>query len=106
MKSYEITWTTLWRILAFVVLVAILYEGREIILGLFLAIIISSGLEGIVDKMAHIGLPRSISVILLFLFAVVGVVFIIYSVVPVLVVEVNTIFSGASKNVSGSLGIL
>jgi predicted PurR-regulated permease PerM len=105
-RNIDISWESLLRVLLFVVLVGIMYEGRQIILGLFLAIIISSGLEGIVDKMAHVGLPRSISVILLFLFAVVGVIFILYSVVPVLILELNTIFSGADKNISGSLGSL
>ncbi len=68
-QKFDIAWETLWRILLFVVIIAILYQGRQIILGLFLAIIISSGLEGIVDRLEHVGLPRSISVILIFLLA-------------------------------------
>lgn len=99
--NFDISWETLWRILLFIVIVAVLYQGRQILLGLFLAIIISSGLEGIVDALARIGLPRSISVILIFLMAVVFVVFIIYALVPVLIVELNTIFSGAGASLGG-----
>jgi predicted PurR-regulated permease PerM len=102
----DISWESLWRILIFVVLVAILYQGREIILGLFLAIIISSGLEGIVDALERIGLPRSISVILIFLFVIVVFIFIIYSLAPFVIVELNTIFSGTGKATSGSLNLL
>jgi len=106
-RTFDISWETLWRILLFVVIVAVLYQGRQIILGLFLAIIISSGLEGIVDALARIGLPRSISVILIFLLAVVLVIFILYAVVPVLIIELNTIFAGAGgQGATGSLGFL
>jgi predicted PurR-regulated permease PerM len=105
-QKFDVAWETLWRILLFVVIVAILYQGRQIILGLFLAIIISSGLESIVNALERVGLPRSISVILIFLLAVVFIIFILYSLIPVLIVELNTIFSSSGSNVSGGLGFL
>jgi predicted PurR-regulated permease PerM len=105
-RIFDISWETLWRILLFVVIIAVLYQGRQILLGLFLAIIISSGLEGIVNTLARIGLPRSISVILIFLAVVVAVIFLLYAVVPVLIVELNTILAGSGKTVSGGLGFL
>src|ERR1700677_678820 len=104
-QTFEISWESLLRVLLFVVLVAVMYQGRQIILGLFLAIIISSGLESMVNAMARIGLPRSISVILIFLVAVVGFIFVIYSVVPVLIVEINTIFAAFGKSATGNLGL-
>jgi len=102
----EISWASLWRILLFVVLIAILYEGRQIVLGLFLAIIISSGLEWFVDLLERVGLPRSVGVILIFLAAVFLLVFIIYSLAPVIIVELNTIFSGSGQGAAGSWGTL
>lgn len=105
-RLFDITWESLWRILIFVVLIAIFYEGRQIILGLFLAIVISSGLEGIVDAFAKIGLPRSISVILIFLAAIIATVIVLYTVVPVLIVELNTILAGTGKTLPGDLGII
>jgi predicted PurR-regulated permease PerM len=104
--TFDISWETLWRILLFIVIVAILYQGRQIVLGLFLAIIISSGLDGIVDALERVGLPRSISVILIFLLAVVVLLFVLYSLIPVLIVELNTVFSGAGSSVAGPLGFL
>ncbi len=102
---FEITWGSLWRILIFVTLVAVLYQGRQILLGLFLAIIISSGLEGLVNLLARTGLPRSVSVILIFLALILLIIFIVYSFVPVMIVELNTIFSG-NGGPGGSLGAL
>lgn len=105
--TFEISWTSLWRILIFVALIGILYQGRQIFLGLFLAIIISSGLEGIVDILEErINLPRSVSVILIFLAALVAFILIVYTVVPFIILELNTIFSGVSKESLGGFGVL
>jgi predicted PurR-regulated permease PerM len=85
----------------------VLYEGRQIVLGLFLAIIISSGLEEVVDVLERrISLPRSVSVILIFLAALVLFIVVIYTVVPFLLVELATIFSGVDKASLGGWGIL
>ena len=89
--TFEISWGSLWRIFAFVLIVAIFYLGRQIILGLFLAIIISSGVEGIVDLLEHARIPRSVGVILVFLVAIFIVLGLAYSVVPFAIVELNTI---------------
>jgi putative permease len=105
-RTFDISWESLWRVLLFVVLIAGFYQGRQIILGLFLAIVISSGVEGIVDALARIGLPRSVSVILIFLITIFGLILVVYTLVPVLIVELNTIFSGSNQNVSGGLGFL
>lgn len=104
--EFEISWSTLWRILFFLILVGILYQGRSIVLGLFLAVIISSGLESIVDVLERWNLPRAVGVILIFLGALVVLTSIIYLVVPLAIVEFNTIFSGASKTGAGGLGTL
>jgi predicted PurR-regulated permease PerM len=102
--EFEISWATLWRILVFVALVTVFYEGRQILLGLFLAIVISSGLEGIVNVLERAGLPRSVSVILIFLVILFLIIFIVYSLTPIVIVELNTIFSGAGKvSAPGSL---
>src|SRR5579864_7702671 len=103
-RLYEVSWGSLWRILIFVVLVAIFYEGRQIILGLFLAIIISSGLEGLINLLERVGLPRSVSVILIFLVAVLLVMFVIYSLAPIVIVELNSIFSASGRAAPGGLG--
>lgn len=101
-QSLEISWATLWRILVFVVFVSILFLGHQIILGLFLAIVISSGLEGVVSKFERIGLPRSLSVILIFLAAVSVVILLVYMVFPLVIVELNTIMGVISKTDSGA----
>ncbi len=105
--TFEISWATLWRVLVFMLLVAVLYQGRQIVLGLFLAIVISSGLEEIVDVLERrIKLPRSVSVILIFLTALIVLILIVSTVVPFLLIELNTIFSGVDKASLGGWGVL
>jgi predicted PurR-regulated permease PerM len=105
-KGFEISWMSLWRIFLFLLIVWVIFMGRQILLGLFLAIIISSGLEGLVDLLEGIGLPRTISVILIFLTALLAVILLVYTVVPLLIVELNNIFSGVDKTSLGGLSIL
>jgi len=104
-QTLEISWATLWRIFIFVVFVAVLFLGRQIILGLFLAIVISSGLEGVVSHLERIGLPRSVSVILIFFAAVLVVTLLIYMAFPLAIVELNTILGTIGKT-SGGLNFL
>jgi len=101
-KVLEISWSTLWRILFFVIFVAVLFLGRQIFLGLFLAIIISSGLESAVDFLERRGIPRTLGVILIFLFAVLLFIVVIYAIVPLVIVDLNSIFAGLDKSKSAS----
>lgn len=105
--TVEISWGSLWRVSLFAVLMAVAYLGRQIILGLFLAIIISSGLEGAVDELARrVHLPRSMGVILIFLLAALVIILIAYSVVPFVIVELNTVTSSAGRSMTSSTSSL
>lgn len=78
----EISWASLWRIFFFFLLVVIMFLGRQILLGLFLAIVISSGLEFVVDFMEEKGVPRTVGVLLVFLLSLLSMIVCIYSLVP------------------------
>lgn len=104
-QAPEISWGSLWRIFIFASFVAVLFLGREILLGLFLAIVISSGLEGVVNRLERVGLPRSISVIVIFLAAVLVVIVLVYTVLPLTIIDLNTIMGTIGKT-SGGLSFL
>lgn len=97
-KTLEISWVSLWRILLFVLLVGVLYLGRQILLGLFLAIIISSGIEVLVNFLEKRGIPRTLGVILIFIIALLLIIILIYTVIPLIIIELNTVFSGFGKS--------
>lgn len=85
----EISWSSLWRILFFVVLVTILFLGREILLGLFLAIVISSGVDAAVNFLEDYGIPRSLGVIFIFLVILFLFVSAVYIAIPIVISETS-----------------
>ncbi len=90
-QALEISWVSLWRVLFFVVFAILLYTGRNVLLGLFLAIVISSGFEAMVNFLERRGLPRVLGVILVFLVSAFIVVLTVYTAIPLIVIDLNTI---------------
>ncbi len=103
-KPFEISWMTLWRILLFVIFVSILITGKQILLGLFLAIIISSGLDSLVDFLERYGIPRTLGVVLIFLIGVFAFTILVYAVLPLVIADVNELLSGLGNE--GGVGSL
>lgn len=95
MRSTDISvsWKTLWRVLFFLALSALMFAGLKVLLSLFLAIVISSGLEFIVNFLEKRGLPRTLGVVLTFLFAAILFIAIFSVIIPVLIVDINTILN-------------
>ncbi len=103
----EISWGSLWRIAVFAVFAIVIYLGYQIILGLFLAIVISSGFEGFIGAIERrLRLPRSLSVVIVFLAAALIVILFVYAVIPFAIVELNTIALTAGKSSVTSTGSL
>ena len=101
----EVSWGTLWRIGIFALFTMVLYLGHQVILGLFLAIVISSGLEGMIDAVERrLRVPRSLGVVLVFLSAILLVVLVVYAVLPFAIVEVNTLLLNAGQSSTSSGG--
>ena len=103
-----ISWESLWRILAFVILVALFYTSRSIFVGLFLALVVSSGLDPIITWMSKRGIPRTIGVTLVFVLLVLFVVLLLYALIPRLIIDLNSILLNLRsqpffENWSGSL---
>ncbi|RJP45853.1 AI-2E family transporter [Candidatus Parcubacteria bacterium] len=96
--SVEVSWASLLRILLFLVLVVVMFYGKDILLGLFLAIVISSGLEVIVDFLEKRGFPRTLGVILLFLAILLFFIIVVYTVIPFVIASLNTLFSNLSRS--------
>ncbi len=96
-KTLDISWAGLWRILFFVALIAVMYSGLRILLGLFLALVISSGLEFMVNFLEKRGLPRPLGVILIFLVFALLLVFVIYTLIPLTIIDLNSTITSFSK---------
>lgn len=93
----DITWKSLWRVLFFVALALLMFKSVTILVGLFLAIVISSGLEFIVNFLERRGIPRTIGVILVFVGMALIVIIGIYTILPLLIVDLNTAIISFNK---------
>ncbi len=101
-KNLEISWVSLWRIFFFAVFVALLFFSRDILVGLFLAIVISSGLEVPITMLEKTGIPRTIGVIFIFLLLLLAVVIVLYAVVPLIILNLNTAIFDIQKAAGSS----
>lgn len=95
--TIEISWSSLWKIFFFLIFVAILISGEQILLGLFLAVVISAGLDFLVDRLEKWGIPRPLGVILIFLLGIIIFFVIAYAVIPFLIADLNTVLSKFNK---------
>lgn len=89
-KNLEISWVGLWRIFIFALFVVLMFFSRDILLGLFLAIVISSGLEVPITMLEKLRIPRTIGVIFVFLLLLLTIVIVLYAIVPLIILNLNT----------------
>jgi predicted PurR-regulated permease PerM len=86
---FDITWASLFRILAVLLLAVTVYYVREVFVILFVAIIISSALYRPVKYLEERRVPRVLSVLMIFLIAFAIIALILYAVVPVLIIQLK-----------------
>lgn len=101
-RVLEISWASLWRILFFIILVVFIFMAKNVILGLFLAIVVASGLEVPIDILEKRKIPRTVSAILIFLFIILVIAVILYAVVPLVLVNMNTAIFNIQKASQGT----
>jgi len=103
--SIDISWTSLWRILILASVVAGLYVMRETMSILFLALIISTAFEPGVDRLEKLKIPRILGTIIVFLVALTILAFVVYTILPITLLQLNSLFSNLSGLAEQFLGI-
>jgi predicted PurR-regulated permease PerM len=100
MQALSLSWSSIWRIVAVGLMTALALYSWEIILGLFLAIVISAGLDFIIDWLERRGLPRTLSVVLIFIGGGLLALLIAYTVIPLLIDSLVTVVSAFDKELA------
>ena len=62
-----ISWSSLWRLAAFALLVWLVFVSKDVIVAALLGLVLSAGLNIIVDYLEQKKLPRALSVVLVLL---------------------------------------
>ncbi len=95
--KFEISWTTLWRILIMFLFVAALFLAREALIILFLAIIVSSALDGPVSWLQRKKIPRILGTLLIFIAVLTLLAFLLYTLIPIAIFELQNFLENIKK---------
>ena len=101
----DISWTSLLRILVVATLVLVAYLMRETISILLLALIVSTAFDPAVDRLERWRIPRILGTIMVFLIALTILAFLVYTIVPITLLELNSLFSNLSGLAEQFLGV-
>ena len=93
----EISWATLWRVFFLVVLGAVLFYTREVLIVLFLAIIISAAFDGPVSFLERKRIPRIFGTLSVFILVLAAISLILYTIIPLSFVELQELLNKLSK---------
>lgn len=104
-QAIEISWVSLWRILAVAVFVLALYLMREAVQILLLALVISTALHPPVDWLERRRIPRVLGTILIFLVTLSVLSFLIYTILPVVILELNSLLKDLTGLANQFFGI-
>jgi predicted PurR-regulated permease PerM len=88
-KNWEITWSSLWRILSMLALIGILYLAFDIWIAVFLSIVISSALDPAVSWLERKRIPRVIGALSIFILFVLAIALILYTLFPLVLAQFN-----------------
>ncbi len=101
----DISWSSLFRVLVIGGAVFVAYLMRETISILLLALIVSTALEPGVDRLERMKIPRILGTIIIFLVALTIIAFIVYTILPVTLLELNSLFKNLGGLADQFLGI-
>jgi len=90
-QTIEISWRSLWRVVALIVFVAALYLMREAAVIILLALVISTALHPPVGYLEKKKIPRILGTIIIFLVFFALLAFILYAMVPIVILELNSL---------------
>jgi predicted PurR-regulated permease PerM len=96
----EISWGSLWKVAAITALLALLFAIRETIIVLLVAILISSALDPLVEKLEKWRMPRVVGTIAIFVVTLTLLALLTYTIVPLSIIEFRDLFA----NLGGAIG--
>jgi len=93
----EVSWTTLWRIFLMLLLVIAFFLARQTLVVLFLAIIISSAIDGPVTYLQRKKIPRVLGTIFIFLISLIILALLLYSLIPIALFELQNLLENIKE---------
>jgi predicted PurR-regulated permease PerM len=104
----EITWGTLWKVLALLALVAGIFFARDILIAAVLAIVIATSLDPAVSWLERRRIPRILGTLAVYIVGIFLISLILYVILPLFLTELNDILANSNDilgNLIESMGI-
>lgn len=95
----NITTGAIIRIILFIILGVLLYNIRNILFLLLVSIVVATFVDAIAEKLKKYKIPRTLSVVSVFVFLLIGIAALIYAIVPTLFLEISNVLNDLSKYV-------
>lgn len=95
-QELVISWSSLWKIAAMVVLAAVLYISRDVLVAAALAIIIATALDPAVSWLERRRIPRILGTLAVYIVSIFFIALILYIIVPVMLTELNSILENST----------
>jgi predicted PurR-regulated permease PerM len=92
-QALEIKWGSLWRILIMAIFAVALFYTRNVLEMLLVAVILSSALHGPVTYLEKKKIPRVLSVIMIYLIGLGIIALLLYTIVPVTLIQLKYLLS-------------
>lgn len=93
LKKIEISHRTIIFTVSFLILLWLLYQIRQILVGLFISLVLMAALNPTVDRMERFKIPRAIGILLIYLLIFIVLGLVIAGIVPPLVDQTTTLIS-------------
>lgn len=104
-STVDLSWGSLWRILVMAAFVYLLFLVRETIAILILALIISTAFAPMVARLEKWRVPRILGTVIVFLVALAAVAFVLYTILPLTLLQLNSLFRSLSGLAEQFLGV-
>ncbi len=96
-KKIEISHRTIIFTVAFLIFLWLLWQIKQIIIGLFVGLVLMAAINPTIDKMEKMKIPRILGIILIYLLILLLVGLIIAGIIPPLVDQTSTLITNAPK---------
>src|SRR3989344_537783 len=100
----EISWASLWKVLAITAGAFLAYRLREVVVAILLSVFVSTALSGGVTRLEKFKVPRILGTIIVFVATLSIVAFLIYTVIPIAIIELNSLLGNLNGVTSKILG--
>lgn len=92
-RKIEISHRTIIFTVLFLVLLWLLYQIRQIVVGLFISVVLMAALNPIVDRLERVKIPRALGIFLVYLLILVGFSLLIAGITPPLIDQTTMLIS-------------